>query len=567
MKTRLHRIGGAAILALAISALGQSTNQSQPSGPATVFRDISVIPMDTERVLAHQSVLIRDGKIVEVGPVNSVHPPAGSIVISGQGGFLIPGMADMHTHVDRKEMLPLFLAAGVTTVLNMGLASPEFVTAVRNDVRAGTTVGPRIFAAFMIDGPGDPGPEYVALCERDAREAVDRAKLVGYDFIKVYSRLQPDIYAAILDEAKKQNIAVVGHIANSVGLESSLAQGQVMIAHAEEYYKTYFQNQPDDNRIPEAVQLTRSAGAYVTPNLSFFAALTAITSDPRTMDNLLANPGADFIPPDIRGSWLSGRPSKPSDRFVAELATLKKLTSAMSQAGVPLLAGTDSPGGGMVPGASVDDDLGQLVAAGLTPFQALSAATRTPGEFIHRFVPAAEEFGMIVPGQSADLVMLAANPLTNIQNARRVMGVMVRGRWFESGELNALAQRPVPGYKRVRALEDEFENVLTKQGVQHAVRDFKSRSQTTEKLPESFVNALGYQMLQAKRMADAVTLFTFNTEQYPNSWNVYDSLGEAYADNANYDLAIMNYRRSLALNSKNTGAGKMLKDLASLRAK
>ena len=419
----------------------------------------------------------------------------------------------------------------------------------------------------MIDGPGDPGPEYVALCERDARGAVDRAKLVGYEFIKVYSRLQPDIYAAILDEAKKQNIAVVGHIADSVGLENSLAQGQVMIAHAEEYYKTYFQNQPDDSRIPGAVQLTKSTDAYVTPNLSFFATLTAITADPQIMDKLLTDPRADFVPPDIRGSWLSERPSKPSDRFVAELATLKKLTSAMSQAGVPLLAGTDSPGGGMVPGASLDDDLDQLVAAGLTPFQALSAATRTPGEFLRRFVPAAEEFGTIAPGQSADLVVLDANPLTNIQNARHVMGVMVRGRWFERSELNALAQRPVPGYTRVMALEDEFENALSKQGVQQAVRDFQTHSQTTEKLPESFVNALGYQMIQTKKLADAVTLFTFNTEQYPNSWNVYDSLGEAYADNADYELAIMNYRHSLALNPKNTGAVKMLQDLASLRAK
>jgi len=567
MKTRLGRVAVTATLALAIPALGQSTNQSEPNGRAVVFRDISVIPMDTERVLAHQSVLVRDGKIVELGPTDSMHPPTGSIVVSGQNKFLIPGMADMHTHVDRKEMLPLFLAAGVTTVLNMGLASPEFVTAIRNEVREGTTVGPRIFAAFMIDGPGDPGPEYVALCEPDAREAVDRAKLVGYDFIKAYSRLQPDIYAAVLDEAKKQHIAVVGHIPDSVGLENSLAQGQVMIAHAEEYYKTYFQNQPDSSRIPGAVQLTKIAGAYVTPNLSFFAALTAITSDPQTVDKLLADSHADFIPPDIRGSWLSERPSKPSDRFVAELATLQKLTSAMSQAGVPLLAGTDSPGGGMVPGVSVDDDLDQFVAAGLTPFQALSAATRTPGEFIRRFVPGAEGFGTIAPGQSADLVMLDANPLTNIQNVRQVTGVMVRGHWFERRELNALAQRPVPGYRRVMALEAEFENVLSKQGVQRAVRDFKSHSQTTEKLPESFVNALGYQMIQTKKLADAVTLFTFNTEQYPNSWNVYDSLGEAYADNADYELAIMNYRHSLALNPKNTGAVKMLQDLASLRAK
>jgi len=565
MKIRLGMIAVAATLTLAIPAPAQSANQSGPNGMTTVFHNISVIPMDTERVLAHQTVLVRDGKIIQVGPVNSVDPPTGSIVISGQDKFLIPGMADMHTHVDRKEMLPLFLAAGVTTVLNMGLASPEFVTAVRNDVREGTTVGPRIFAAFMIDGPGDPGPEYVALCERDAREAVDRAKLVGYDFIKAYSRLQPDIYAAVLDEAKKQDIAVVGHIANSVGLENSLAQGQVMIAHAEEYYKTYFQNQPDDGRIPGAVSLTKSAGAYVTPNLSFFATLTAITSDPQTIGKLLASPQADLMPPDIRGSWLSARPSKPSNEFVSEFATLKKLTAALSQAGVPLLAGTDSPAEGMVPGASLDDDLDQLVSAGLTPFQALSAATRTPGDFIHRFVPGAEEFGTIAPGQSADLVVLDANPLTDIHNVRHVTGVMVRGRWFERNELNALAQRPVPGYQSVMALETEFEDTLSKRGAQQAVRDFKTHSQTTEKLPESFVNALGYQMLQAKKPADAVTLFTFNTELYPDSWNVYDSLGEAYADNANYDLAVLNYRHSLALNPKNAGAEKMLQKLASTR--
>ena len=211
-----------------------------------VFRDISVIPMDTERVVPHQTVIVLDGKIIQMGPADSVRVPPGSAVIEGRGKFLAPGLADMHTHIDRKEMLPLFLAAGVTTVLNMGLASPEFVTLTRDQIKQGSVVGPRVLIAFMIDGPGDPGPEYVALCERDAREAVDRAKLVGYDFIKAYSRLDANVYAAVMDEARKQQIAVVGHIPTQVGLESSLDQGQVMIAHGEEYYKTYFQNKPDD---------------------------------------------------------------------------------------------------------------------------------------------------------------------------------------------------------------------------------------------------------------------------------------------------------------------------------
>jgi tetratricopeptide (TPR) repeat protein len=563
MKTRLGVIAVVAILGLAIPAKSQLIRDADSNSSEISFQDISVVPMDTERVLPHQTVLVRRGKIVEVGPTGSVHLPPGTVVIDGRGKFLMPGMADMHTHVDRKEMLPLFLAAGVTTVLNMGLASPEFVTATRDEIRSGSMVGPRVFAAFMIDGPGDPGPEYVALCERDARAAVARAKLVGYDFIKAYSRLQPDVYASVLDEAKKQKIAVVGHIPPAVGLEKSLAQGQVMVAHAEEYYKTYFQNKPDDARIPEAVELTRRAGAYVTPNLSFFAVLSMVTSDPQTLDKRMAEPDIEFLPPDIRGEWLAARPAKPSDRFVPELAALKKLTLALSQAGVPLLTGTDSPLG-VMPGTSVDEDLEQLVSAGLTPFQALSATTRAPGEFIHQYVPGGEEFGTIAPGKSADFVMLGANPLMNVQNIRQLLGVMVRGRWIESRELQALVEKPVPVYNRIAALETTFQHTLSERGATKAIREFEAHSAPSEKLPESFVNALGYQMINTRKLEDAITLFIFNTEQHPDSWNVYDSLGEAYVDSGRYDLAIVNYRRSLALNPRKTGAFEMLQKAAAM---
>ncbi|MFI5106919.1 MAG: amidohydrolase family protein [Terriglobales bacterium] len=271
----------------------------------------------------------------------------------------------------------------------------------------------------------------------------------------------------------------------------------------------------------------------------------------------------EFLPPDIRGHWLSARPARASDRFVPELATLKKLTLAMSKAGVPLLAGTDSPDG-MIPGTSLDEDLDQLVAAGLTPFQALSAATRTPGQFIHQYVRGAEEFGTIAPGKSADLVLLGANPLVDVRNVRQPVGVMVRGRWFESRELQALVEAPVAGYRRIMALETAFQHTMNERGATEAIREFKSHPQPGDKLPESFVNALGYQMINAKKLEDAITVFVFNTEQHPNSWNVYDSLGEAYAARGRYDLAVVNYRRSLALNPKNTGAFKMLQKAAAM---
>ncbi|MFY9648197.1 MAG: amidohydrolase family protein [Terriglobales bacterium] len=558
MKTRLGVIAGAVVLALAIPARCQSVGESRSGTNAIAFRDISVIPMDTERVLPDQTVVVRNGKIVEIGPATSVHLAADTVVIDGRGKFLMPGLADMHTHVDRKEMLPLFLASGVTTMLNMGLASPEFVTTTRDEIRKGSVVGPRVFAAFMIDGPGNARSQYVPVCERDARAAVERATLEGYDFIKAYERLQPDIYAAVLDEAKKRHIAVVGHVSKAVGLESSLAQGQVMIAHAEEYYKTYFENKPDDTRIPTAVELTLRAGAYVTPNLSFFATLTTMTSDPNSFDRRMAEPDIAFLPPDVRGNWLADRPSEPSDRFVLELATLKKLTLAMSNAGVPLLAGTDTPVN-LIPGSSLDDDVEQLVSAGLTPFQALSAATRTPGQFIHQYVPGAEEFGTIAPGKSADLVMLRANPLLDVRSMRQTVGVMARGRWFESRELQTLVEAPVAGYKRVAALETAFQRTLSEKGATEAIHEFKTHSRPGDKLPESFVNAVAYQMINSKKLEDAIAVFVFNTEQYPDSWNVYDSLADAYADSKRSDLAIANYQHSLALNPKNTGALEILR--------
>jgi len=543
--------------ATAVPLWAQQAKRSPVDESSIAFQDISVIPMDTERMLPHQTVLVRDGKIAEVGPAKTVRLPLGAMRIDGRGKFLLPGLADMHTHVDRAEMLPLFLAAGVTTVLNMGLASPQFITQTRDDIVKGKIAGPRIFAAFMIDGPGDPGPEYVPLCARDARAAVDRAKLEGYDFIKAYQRLEPEMYSAVLDQAKKQHIAVVGHIPTAVGLEQTLAQGQVMIAHGEEYYKTYFHDAPEDARIAPAVELTRHAGAYVTPNLSFFATLTRTVSDPESWDRRLAAPDMAVLPPDLRGKWLGARPSKASDRFVPELAMLKKLTLAMQNAGVPLLAGTDTPAN-LIPGSSLVDEIELLVGAGLTPFQAISTSTRVPGQFIHQYVPGSEDFGTIAAGKSADLIVLAANPLLDARNLRRPLGVMTRGQWREDRELQSLAQKPVAGYARIAALEAAFQSTLEKNTATNAIREFQSQANPGDRLPEAFVNAVGYDMVNAHRLETAIQVFAFNAEQYPESWNAYDSLAEVYANGGQSDLAILNYRQSLALNPKNTAAAAFL---------
>lgn len=544
---------------LLLGSLAWSQSESQP----VAFTDVTVIPMDTERILPHRTVVIEHGRITLVAEAGRVQLPLGTQTIDGRGRFLIPGLADMHTHVDRKEMLPLFLRSGITTVLNMGLASPEFVTEVRPAIRQGTVVGPQIFLAFLIDGPGDPGPQYVALCERDAREAVDRAKLLGYDFIKAYSHLDADVYAAVTDEAREQHLPLVGHIPTAVGLEKALGAGQVMIAHAEEYYKTYFDQKADDSRVAPAVELTKHAGAYVTPNLSFFAALTERTSHPEAMDRELDSPAGRSLPPASRAAWTLSRPREPSDRFVPELATIRKLTLALSKADVPLLAGTDTPAPGMIPGVSLDEELRQLVSAGLTPFQALSAATRVPGEFIRQFVPGAMSFGTVQVGERADLVLLDANPLENIENVAHPVGVIAEGRWWPERELTALAEKPVPGYDHVMSREKRLEGAIDSLGAAEAIRREKALHDPLP-LPETFLNLVGYRLLGKKKVQDAIAVFAFTTELYPDSWNAHDSLGEAYAVAREYRLALAEYRHSVALNGRNRGGMEAIQKLLPL---
>ncbi len=207
-----------------------------------------------------------------------------------------------------------------------------------------------------------------------------------------------------------------------------------------------------------------------------------------------------------------------------------------------------------MPGSSLDDDVEQLVGAGLTPFQALSAATRVPWQFIHQFVSGADEFGTISPGAAADLILLSANPLLDVHNLHEPLGVMVSGRWFDHAALMAMIEAQVQGYKRVEEMDSAFQAAVDTAGTVAAIRDFETHAKPADKLSESVVNALGYRLLNANQFEAAIALFALNTSQYPDSWNVYDSLAEAYADNGQLDLAILNYRHSLALNPRNAGA-------------
>jgi imidazolonepropionase-like amidohydrolase len=426
-----------------VCALLSAASSAQPSA-AVAFVDVNVVPMDRERVLMHQTVLVRNGEIVALGP--RVDIPADARRVEGGGNaWLIPGLADMHTHLASGEDAALYAAAGVTTVLQMGGEGRVEPIPVLRALLAQAPLAPQVFFAFMLDGEQPTSGGWPIHSVDEARFAVRVAKDRQYEFVKVYNGLRAAEFDAIVDESRKAGLAVIGHGVRAVGLPTGLLRGEVMVAHAEEFYYTTFGNQPDASKLSAAVDETRRSGAYVTPNLSAIDAIARQWGRPNVREQLLKDPLVRFMSP---YSWLTwATPRRNYDRgtgnfFDVQLSFLRQFVLELSKQGVPLLAGTDSPLiPGLVPGASVNDELRTLVESGLSNYQALAAATRTPGEFIAKFVPGAARFGVIDAGARADLVMLAGNPLERLETLREPLGVMIAGRWHVSEEIAAVLEQ------------------------------------------------------------------------------------------------------------------------------
>lgn len=442
------------------------------SGDATAFTHVHVVPMDSARILENQTVIVRGGIIIEIGPADEVDVPADARLVDGAGAYLMPGLTDFHVHLRSTDELLSYLAYGVTSVVHMSGAmsgAPDLLQ-YRRELEAGERIGPHLY----VTGPildGDPpvfrGVSEVVTTPEGARRAVLRQKEEGYDFIKVYNNLTPDVLVAVAREADEQDMAVVGHIPRVAGrsdaLQRAFAAGQDMIAHGEEYFFTYFYEgvdslldrglvpYRDESRIAAAVSMTRAAGAAVTPNLSFIATTR------KQLDSLSAvweDPEIRYLHPDVVEMWEEQNPTtRPSlERFNAreraKYAFVKELTKALNDAGVLLLLGTDASAPGVFPGRSAHLELSELTAAGLTPFEAILTGTRNPGAFTAAHAPSsAHGFGVVEVGRRADLLVVGVNPLEDVRHLSNIKGVMVGGRWFTHDEVTSLRENAAAGYR------------------------------------------------------------------------------------------------------------------------
>ena len=428
---------------------------------------VNVVDVATGKVQPDMTVVVAGQRIAKVSPSARAAPPTGRVV-DASGQYLIPGLWDMHTHVyfdgtaaaGTDLILPLLLANGITGIRDMG-SELEAVLQARADVAAHRLLGPRmVVSGPMLDGPKSPYKAAIAIATaEDGRKAVDQLKARGVDFIKVQSLVPRDAYFAIAAEAKKVGLPLDGHVPDAVRAAEALTAGQRTFEHligifeasstAEDGYVAGQEKSPgrflatyDPAREAAIVRLLAAhPRVWQCPTLFWERGQWLVDSIAWRQDPELVYAGRSWTEqrwPKAQTSiarTLDTEPLPVRARFVNhELDIVRKLHAAR----VGFLAGTDTPAGvDLLPGASLHLELQRFVAAGFTPLEALQTATLNPARFLNR----QQDFGSVQAGRLADLVLLSANPLTDITNTRRIVGVLADGQYLSQADLAQLRKR------------------------------------------------------------------------------------------------------------------------------
>jgi imidazolonepropionase-like amidohydrolase len=418
----------------------------------TAFVNVNVVTMLDEHIVAGQTVVIEDGLIAVMGPVDSTPVPQDALIVDGTDRYLLPGLAEMHGHVpdaespDLERVLTLFAANGVSTVRGM-LGQPSHL-ALRDELLRGQVFGPRL----LTSGPSLNGNSVNGAADgvRQVREQF----AAGYDFLKIHPGLDVSEFTAIAAAAGELGMPFAGHVPEAVGLDKALAAGMATIDHLDGYlaammpadsdasggYGGFFDvllaDQLREDRIAGLVARTVAAGTWNVPTEALFEhRVSAVTAEA-----LSQRPEMQYMPAATVQQWVRARQQLENERgFTAALGSKairirRKLIKALHDAGAGLLLGSDAPQVFNVPGFSLHDELQFLVDAGLSPYAALATGTTAVARFL------GSNTGSIAAGRDADLLLLDANPLENIGNTRRIHGVMLYGRWYSSRDLNARLQ-------------------------------------------------------------------------------------------------------------------------------
>jgi len=393
---------------------------------ATAIRDVTVVDIASASLHPHLTVLIDRDRITATGV--SVAIPANARVVMGTGKFLIPGLWDTHVHLWYKQnQLPMFIAFGVTGVQDMG--SDFAQTSVwRAAIESGKAIGPHILTSGPpVDGnPSDDDklPVLVARTPEEARKAFDQLWDMDVDFIKVLSGISRDAYFALAEQARHWHLRLEGHVPTSVTAWEAMEARQSSLEHLFGVMKAV----PGDEEAVDFFEQCSVRGVRITPTLVQWQRTAHLNDDGLRMDARLK-----YVPESIRKTWPDWK-DDASAELKNQVPGIYRLVALSTRTKIEVLAGTDTGDPYTIPGATLHDELEQLVAAGMSPHQALEAATINPA----RFFEWDEAMGSIEKGKVADLVMLDANPLEDIRNTRKIRAVFARGRYFSRKQLDEI---------------------------------------------------------------------------------------------------------------------------------
>jgi imidazolonepropionase-like amidohydrolase len=432
--------------------------------PSLAITNVNVIDATGAPLRPGMTVVIRNGRIANMGKTGKVKIPTNAQTLDGSGKFLIPGLWDMHVHVifgdwipgGKDVSLPLFIANGVTGIRDMG-GDLDTLLHWRTETRSGTSLGPRmIVAGPMLDGPKSHFPSSLSLTTAvDGKNAVDDLKAKGVDFIKVQSYITRDAYFAVASETKKLGMTLVGHVPDSIRASEASDAGQKSIEHltgifegasttedtfingAAKTPKIYLDTYDEAHAKGLIAHLAHNH-TWLVPTLVWERGQWLIDDIDYSHDQDLVYAPASWQ----HKSWPSFTKSILSDLDTDDVSIRRRfvqkefeVVGAMHKAGVPMMAGTDTAAAvAVLPGFSLHTELECFVQAGFTPMEALQTATLNPAKFLGL----EDRLGTVQTGKIANLVLLDRNPLEDIKNTREIAAVILDGKLISRSDLDQI---------------------------------------------------------------------------------------------------------------------------------
>ena len=429
---------------------------ASPAAPDTIaFTHVNVLPMTSEAVVADQTVVVVNGVITEVGPSDVITVGEGATLIDGTGQYLMPGLAEMHAHVPSMENPPrdavddilfLYIANGVTTI--RGMLGSDYQIPLADELETGTLLGPTLYVgAPSINGTSAPTPEA-------AEELVRRHKAAGYDLQKIHPGVSLESWDHMVEVAQEVGITFGGHVPADVGLVHAIETGMSTVDHLDGYVKAIasddvvsqvnagatnlagLMNGVDEDKLAAIIQLSVDHDVYVVPTMYLWENLYGAPD----VDAVLSQPEMKYVSQGQRDAWrrqAAAGPAGTPEEVAAFFALRKRILKDLSDAGVGILMGTDSPQMFNVPGYALHRELAVVAESGMSNYAILRSGTAAVGRYVADHLGLDGHFGTVAPGQRADLVLLGTSPLDALANLTDRVGVMVRGKWVPRADIDA----------------------------------------------------------------------------------------------------------------------------------